>query len=168
MFARTTWSIQVTNSVRLEYEDVAPMGARKVVAELVDKNLVPEVRISTQDRLSLLILLTKHRTSFVERRQYTELLQLIRCDPDRISPSRSHLDQGAIPQPPQFHGVDLGDAVVILLRHHIGIGASLNHKLKSLHQEVRSRTIDGLGNDAIQRRLHRSGRNFERLQIIRS
>src|ERR1700741_1665836 len=168
MFARTTWLIQVTNSVRLEYENVAPMRTGKVVAELVDKDLVPEVRISTQDRLSLLILLTKHRASFVERWQYTELLQLIRCDPDRISPSRSHLDQRSIPQPPQFHGADLCDAIVILLGNHIRIGASLNDKLKSLHQEVRSRTIDGLGNDATQRRLHRSGRNFERLQIIRS
>src|SRR6201987_672465 len=124
MFAGSTWPLQVSNSVGLEYENVAPMWPRKIIAHLVDKNLVPEVRVSAHDRLSLLVLLPEHWTPLVERGQHTELLQLVRRDPNCITLSRGHLDRRSIPQPPQFHGADLRDAIVILLGNHIRVGTA--------------------------------------------
>src|ERR1700749_3902886 len=166
MFAGSTWPLQFSDSVGFEYENVASMRPRKIVAHLVDKNLVPKIRVGAHDRLSLLVLLPEHWTSLVERGQHTKLFQLVRRDPDRITLSRSHLDQRSIPQPPQFDGADLRDAIVVLRGNHIRVGPPDSDKLESLYQEIRSRPIDGLGNDTAQRGLHRAGRNFERLQIV--
>ena len=48
--------------------------------------------------------------------------------------------------------------------HHAAVGAAMDQEFVNLHEEIRRQLHGRLRLDAVERRLHRAGRNLERLQ----
>src|SRR5580704_16634882 len=98
MFARAVRSTNTWDAVRFENENVASIRLHKVVAHLVHKNLIPQIRIATHNRVSLPVLLTELRIYLIIGRTQPELaFENFRRDPNRISSSGGHSDQGPVP-----------------------------------------------------------------------
>src|SRR6476619_4586341 len=144
------------NIICPEDKNIAVVRLNQVVAAFVDKDLVARVERASGYNFAAMTnsagkdikILTKR----VGRGVYKEILPLT-YEP-RKSKKEGH-----------FLWHDLGN-LVILSRNHVDVIATQKHEFHDLSQKIWLRLGARMTDNSVQRRLHRTGGNFERLKKI--
>src|SRR5205085_3468773 len=156
MFARLRVGRDAENLVRPEDENISPVRFQEIVAELVHENLVAGIDGATGDDFALLVLVPRQDLEIlaqgIGRRVNEDILPLT-------------FDARKGKKEPEFFRENLLDAIV-LGGNDVDVIASEHKKLRHLPQNIWRRLVHGVANDAVKRRLHGTGWNFERLQEI--
>ena len=132
------------------------MRMNKVVAELVDENLVARVDRAARDDLAAMIGVAGIDLEILPQnfRRRVDREGLVIALDARESEEKEKL--------PRSHILDR----VLLSRDDVDVVAAEDDEIDDLFEKVRRRRGRGLTDDAVERRLHRAGRDFEGLDEI--
>ena len=144
--------------VRSENKNVAAPGIDKIIAQLIDKDLVAGVDRAARDQFSAPAGAADKHVEIVAERFRRRINQILLTHADDAR-------QGE--EEEKFLLLDLHD-LVIGARHHIDVIAAQHDELGHLPQQIRRRPAHGTTDNAVERRLHRAGRDLEGLQKIRA
>src|SRR3954469_2200726 len=148
------------NSIGFKYENVSPMRLHKIVAEFVHEYLVAGINGAAGNDLPFAV-------GFAGRHSECGLQHIVwRINQQVLTIAHQ---PGEIEKEQELFRFDLKD-LIILTRHHIDVVATADDELQRLLEDIRNglRSFVRITDDAIQRRLHGSGRNFKWLQKVGS
>jgi hypothetical protein len=138
-------------------KNVATMWMDKVIAKLIDENLITSIDGAARDRLAGMINVAGEDLEILPQnlRRCVNREGLMIADDPRKGEEEEELS-----------GRNIHDRV-LRARDDVDVVAAEDDKINHLLKEVRRGCGRGMADDAIERRLHRAGRDFERLDEVR-
>src|SRR5690242_11191292 len=133
------------------------MRFHKIIAELVDEDLVPGIDGAAGDNLA-----PRERLIFSNVEIASQLIWRAVNPIELLVATNDPRERKEETKPYGFNFFDL----IVLLRHHIDVIATAENELRDLLEEIWRRRGRRMANDSVERRLHRAGWNFKRLQKI--